>query len=416
LKEIVEDLQRPQSMNRLLQGDVGAGKTIVALLAALVTMENGLQVAFMAPTEILAEQHFFNLHRLLQHSRFRSELLSGSLGAAARRTVLEGLATGEIDLVVGTHALVQEDVAFKALGLAIVDEQHRFGVVQRATLKAKGLMPDVLVMTATPIPRTLALTTYGDLDVSVIRDLPPGRRPVKTIVKPESEREQVYALMRQQLDEGRQVYVVYPLIEESDKVDLRAATKMKDHLEQDVFPAYRVALLHGRMKADAKDRVMRAFVAGELHILVATTVIEVGVDVPNASVMVVEHAERFGLSQLHQLRGRVGRDAHQSFCVLIHQQSLSDLAHERLQAMAEVADGFVLAERDLALRGPGDFFGVRQSGVPTLRVGDLLRDHALMEEARREAAAWLDEVGPSAAVIDWARHNWAARFGLMSVG
>jgi ATP-dependent DNA helicase RecG len=416
LKEIVEDLQRPQSMNRLLQGDVGAGKTIVALLAALVTMENGLQVAFMAPTEILAEQHFFNLHRLLQHSRFRSELLSGSLGAAARRSVLEGLATGEIDLVVGTHALVQEDVAFKALGLAIVDEQHRFGVVQRATLKAKGLMPDVLVMTATPIPRTLALTTYGDLDVSVIRDLPPGRRPVKTIVKPESEREQVYALMRQQLDEGRQVYVVYPLIEESDKVDLRAATKMKDHLEQDVFPAYRVALLHGRMKADAKDRVMRAFVAGDLQILVSTTVIEVGVDVPNASVMVVEHAERFGLSQLHQLRGRVGRDAHQSFCVLIHQQSLSDLAHERLQAMAEVADGFVLAERDLALRGPGDFFGVRQSGVPTLRVGDLLRDHALMEEARHEAAAWLDEVGPSAAVIDWARHNWAARFGLMSVG
>jgi ATP-dependent DNA helicase RecG len=416
LKEIVEDLQRPQAMNRLLQGDVGAGKTIVALLAALVTMENGLQVAFMAPTEILAEQHFFNLHRLLEHSRFRCELLSGSLAATPRRTVLEGLATGAIDLVVGTHALVQEGVAFKALGLAIVDEQHRFGVVQRATLKAKGLMPDVLVMTATPIPRTLALTTYGDLDVSVIRDLPPGRRPVKTIVRPESEREYVYALMRQQLEQGRQVYVVYPLIEESDKVDLRAATKMKDHLEQDVFSAYRVALLHGRMKADAKDRVMRAFVAGELQILVATTVIEVGVDVPNASVMVVEHAERFGLSQLHQLRGRVGRDAHQSFCVLIHQQSLSDLARQRLQAMAEVADGFVLAERDLALRGPGDFFGVRQSGVPTLRVGDLLRDHTLMEEARREAVAWLDEVGPSAAVVDWARHNWAARFGLMSVG
>jgi ATP-dependent DNA helicase RecG len=416
LKEIVDDLQRPRAMNRLLQGDVGAGKTIVALLAALVTMENGLQVAFMAPTEILAEQHFFNLRRLLGSSRFRVELLSGSVTAAERRAVVEGLASGKVDLVVGTHALVQEDIAFKALGLAIVDEQHRFGVVQRATLKAKGLMPDVLVMTATPIPRTLALTTYGDLDVSLIRDMPPGRRPVRTLVRPESDREQVYELMRQQLEHGRQAYVVYPLIEESDKVDLRAATEMKDHLEQDVFPAYRVALLHGRMKADAKERVMRAFVAGELQILVSTTVIEVGVDVPNASVMVVEHAERFGLSQLHQLRGRVGRDAHQSFCMLIHQEPLSDLAGERLKAMAQVADGFVLAERDLALRGPGDFFGTRQSGVPTLRVGDLVRDHALMEDARREASAWLDEVGPSAALADWARRNWAARFGLMSVG
>ena len=416
LKEIVEDLQRPQAMNRLLQGDVGAGKTIVALLAALVTMENGLQVAFMAPTEILAEQHLFNLRRLLEPSRFRTELLSGSLAAAPRRAALEGLASGEINLVVGTHALVQEDVAFKALGLAIIDEQHRFGVVQRATLKSKGLMPDVLVMTATPIPRTLALTTYGDLDVSVIRDMPPGRRPVKTLVSAELEREHVYEVMRQQLEQGRQAYVVYPLVEESDKVDLRAATEMKDHLEQDIFPAYRVALLHGRMKADAKDRVMRAFVAGEIQILVSTTVIEVGVDVPNASVMVVEHAERFGLSQLHQLRGRVGRDAHQSFCLLIHQEALSELARERLQAMAEVTDGFVLAERDLALRGPGDFFGTRQSGMPTLRVGDLLRDHMLMEEARREASTWLEEVGPSAALADWARHNWAARLGLMSVG
>jgi ATP-dependent DNA helicase RecG len=416
LKEIVEDLQRPQPMNRLLQGDVGAGKTIVALLAALVTMENGLQVAFMAPTEILAEQHFYNLRRLLESSRFKIEHLSGSRPAASRRTVLERLSSGDIDLVVGTHALVQEEVAFKKLGLAIVDEQHRFGVVQRATLKTKGLMPDVLVMTATPIPRTLALTTYGDLDVSVIRDMPPGRRPVKTLVRPESERNHAYALMRQQLEQGRQVYVVYPLIEESDKVDLRAATEMKDHLEHDIFPAYRVALLHGRMKADAKDRVMQSFVAGDLQILVSTTVIEVGVDVPNASVMVVEHAERFGLSQLHQLRGRVGRDAHQSYCVLVHQEALSELARERLQAMADVADGFVLAERDLALRGPGDFFGTRQSGVPTLRVGDLLRDHALMEDARREAIAWLDEVGPSAALADWARRNWAARFGLMSVG
>jgi ATP-dependent DNA helicase RecG len=416
LKEIVEDLQRPQAMNRLLQGDVGAGKTIVALLAALVTMENGLQVAFMAPTEILAEQHFFNLRRLLEPSRFRVALLSGALAAASRRELLEGLATGHIDLVVGTHALVQEDVTFKALGLAIVDEQHRFGVIQRATLRAKGLMPDVLVMTATPIPRTLALTTYGDLDVSVIRDLPPGRRPVTTMLKPESEREAAYAIIREQLDQGRQAYVVYPLIDESEKVDLRAATAMADHLAQDVFPAYRVALLHGRMKPEAKERVMRAFAAHESDILVSTTVIEVGVDVPNASVMVVEHAERFGLSQLHQLRGRVGRDAHQSFCLLIHQEGLSELARERLNAMAQVNDGFVLAERDLALRGPGDFFGTRQSGMPTLRVGDLLRDHALMEEARREAVASLDEAGSAAALTDWVRRSWATRFGLMGVG
>jgi ATP-dependent DNA helicase RecG len=406
LKEIVDDLQRPQPMNRLLQGDVGAGKTIVALLAALVTMENGLQVAFMAPTEILAEQHFLTLRRLL----------TGSQAASARREVLDDLAAGRLDLVVGTHALVQGDVAFHALGLAIIDEQHRFGVIQRATLRAKGLMPDVLVMTATPIPRTLALTTYGDLDVSIIPDAPPGRQPIKTLVKPESQREEVYETVRRQLEVGRQAYVVYPLIEESDKIDLKAATEMADHLAQEIFPAYRLALLHGRMKADAKERVMRAFTAGELDILVSTTVIEVGVDVPNASVMVVEHAERFGLSQLHQLRGRVGRDKHQSCCALIYQEPLSDQARERLKAMADTTDGFVLAERDLALRGPGDFFGTRQSGVPTLRVGDLLRDHALMEQARREAGAWLDRVGPSATLADWARRAWSTRFGLMEVG
>ena len=416
LKEIVDDLQRPQPMNRLLQGDVGAGKTIVALLAALVTMENGLQVAFMAPTEILAEQHFLTLRRLLEPSRFTVALMTGSLASSSRREVLAGLTGGRVDLVVGTHALVQEAVAFHALGLVIIDEQHRFGVIQRATLRAKGLMPDVLVMTATPIPRTLALTTYGDLDMSVIPDAPPGRQPVKTIVKGESQREGLYQMVRRQLDAGRQAYVVYPLIEESDKIDLKAATEMADHLAQAVFPAYRVALLHGRMKADAKDRIMRAFAAGELDILVSTTVIEVGVDVPNASVMVIEHAERFGLSQLHQLRGRVGRDRHQSYCALMYQEPLSDLARDRLKAMADTTDGFVLAERDLALRGPGDFFGTRQSGIPTLRVGDLLRDHALMEQARREASAWLDHAGSSAALLDWARRAWATRFGLMGVG
>ena len=312
LKEIVEDMQRPTPMNRLLQGDVGAGKTIVALLSALVAMENGLQVAFMAPTEILAEQHFLSLRKLLEKSRFRVELITGAISGLRRRDLLARLAAGDIHLIVGTHALVQGTVNFQSLGLAIIDEQHRFGVVQRATLRAKGLMPDVLVMTATPIPRTLALTVYGDLDVSVIRDMPPGRRAILTTVKPESRREDIYEAVRAQLEEGRQAYVVYPLIEESEKVDLRAATEMADHLQQEVFPAFRVALLHGRMKQDAKDRVMRAFAAGEIHVLVSTTVIEVGIDVPNATVMVIEHAERFGLSQLHQLRGRVGRGSHQS--------------------------------------------------------------------------------------------------------
>ena len=415
LKEIVDDLQRPHPMNRLLQGDVGSGKTIVAVLAALVAMENGLQVAFMAPTEILAEQHFANLAALLGSSRFTCALVTGSQGAA-RREVLARVAEGRVDLVVGTHALVQEQVVFKSLGLVIIDEQHRFGVVQRATLRAKGLLPDVLVMTATPIPRTLALTTYGDLDVSVIRDMPPGRRAIETVVKSASQRDEAYALVGRELAGGRQAYVVYPLVEESDKIDLKAATEMADHLAQNVFPAYRIALVHGRMKGDAKDRVMRAFAAGELDVLVSTTVIEVGVDVPNAAVMVVEHAERFGLSQLHQLRGRVGRGPHQSYCVLLCQHPLSDAARARIRAMAETADGFVLAERDLAIRGPGDFFGTRQSGMPTLRIGDLLRDHGLMEDARREAVAWLDAEGAEGALQEWAGRSWAARFGLMGVG
>src|SRR2546425_5655967 len=284
LKEIVEDMQRTQPMNRLLQGDVGAGKTIVALLAALVAMENGLQVAFMAPTEILAEQHFVNIVQLLQASRFRVALLTGSTATVARREQLAQVESGAIQLVVGTHALVQGDVRFKQLGLAIIDEQHRFGVLQRATLRSKGLHPDVLVMTATPIPRTLALTVYGDLDVSIIRDMPPGRLPITTVAKPESRRDDVYTFVRTQLDAGRQAYVIYPLVEESLKVDLKAATEMADHLATEVFPAYRVGLLHGRMKSDGKDRVMKAFAAGDLQILVSTTVVEVGVDVANAIV------------------------------------------------------------------------------------------------------------------------------------
>jgi ATP-dependent DNA helicase RecG len=406
LKEIVEDMQRPTPMNRLLQGDVGAGKTIVALLAALVAMENGLQVAFMAPTEILAEQHFLGLRKLLEKSRFRIELLTGATAGLRRRDLLARLAAGDIHMTVGTHALVQGTVNFHALGLAIIDEQHRFGVVQRATLRAKGLMPDVLVMTATPIPRTLALTVYGDLDVSVIRDMPPGRRPILTTVRPESRREDVYEEVRRQLEEGRQAYVVYPLIEESEKVDLRAATEMADDLQQEVFPAYRVALLHGRMKQDAKDRVMRAFAGGDIHVLVSTTVIEVGIDVPNATVMVIEHAERFGLSQLHQLRGRVGRSSHQSYCVFLYQYPISKQGRERLKALADTTDGFEIAERDLQLRGPGDFFGTRH----------LLRDHSLMENARDEALRFLDDGAMKTSMVEHLKAAWPSRFGLMDIG
>jgi ATP-dependent DNA helicase RecG len=370
----------------------------------------------MAPTEILAEQHFANISRLLQRSRFKVTLLTGATTAAVRRRQLAEVQSGVVQLVVGTHALVEGAVRFKQLGLVVIDEQHRFGVVQRATLREKALHPDVLVMTATPIPRTLALTLYGDLDVSVIRDLPPGRLPVKTIAKPESRREELYAFVKQQLEAGRQAYVVYPLVEESTKIDLKAATEMADHLSQEIFPEFRVGLLHGRMKADGKDRVMNAFATGALEVLVSTTVVEVGMDVPNASVMVVEHAERFGLSQLHQLRGRVGRDRHQSFCCLLYQSPLSEEARERLKAMTETTDGFEIAERDLLLRGPGDFFGTRQAGLPTFRLIDLVRDRELLEVAQREAAQCLDQVAPTPDATRKLIENWGSRFRLIEVG
>jgi ATP-dependent DNA helicase RecG len=416
LLDIVTDMQRIEPMNRLLQGDVGAGKTIVAMIAAVVAMENGFQVAFMAPTEILADQHFITIRRLLDQSRYRVASLTGSTTAAKRREVLAELASGAINFVVGTHALAEQAVEFHELGFVIIDEQHRFGVLQRATLRGKGANPDVLVMTATPIPRTLALTAYGDLDVSTIRELPPGRQPITTLAKPESRRDDVYRLARRALEQGRQVYVIYPLVEESEKVDLRAATKMADHLQAEVFPEYVVALLHGRLKPDEKDRVMSNFARGDVQVLVSTTVVEVGIDVPNATVMIVEHAERFGLSQLHQLRGRIGRGEHESTCVLLYQHPVSDAGRARLDALVETTDGFVIAERDLALRGPGDFFGTRQSGLPTLRVGDLLRDHTLMEDARRDAVAWLDREGTARPLVDYLSANWAARFGLVDVG
>ena len=416
VREIVEDMQLAKPMHRLLQGDVGAGKTIVALLAAIVAMENGLQVAFMAPTEILAAQHYANIAKLLAQSRFRVDLLTGSTPGLHKHTLLAHIERGTTNLIVGTHALVQEKVKFHKLGLVVIDEQHRFGVVQRAALREKGLRPDVLLMTATPIPRTLALTDYSELDVSKISDLPPGRKPVRTWVKPESRRDEIYQAIREQLDAGRQAYVIYPLVEESEKIDLKSATEMADHLQTDIFPGYRVALLHGRMKQDAKDRVMHAFASGQVHILVSTTVVEVGVDVPNASIMVVEHAERFGLSQLHQLRGRVGRGQWESHCILLYQSPWTDDARERLKAMSSTNDGFAIAEKDLELRGPGDFFGTRQSGLPKLRTGDLVRDRDVMETAHREARRIVDEGGLTPELMAFVQQRWQEQFGLIEVG
>jgi len=415
LREIVADQQRPWPMQRLLQGDVGAGKTIVALLAAVVAIEGGGQVALMAPTEILAEQHMRSIMRMLDGTRYRVALLSGRVGAAARKTLLPAIARGEVDLVIGTHALVQDQVSFRALTLVVIDEQHRFGVMQRGELAAKGMHPDVLMMTATPIPRTLALTACGDMEVSVIRGLPPGRQPIRTLVKPDARRDEVYRMLRDALTEGRQAYVVYPLVEESEKVDLRAATAMYEELAQVCAP-FRAALLHGRMKGDEKDAVMRAFSSGEVQLLVSTSVVEVGVDVPNATLMVVEHAERFGLSQLHQLRGRVGRGEHASTCVLVYQSPWSPDAQQRLTAMASTQDGFVLAERDLQIRGPGDFFGTRQSGLPQLRAGDLSRDADLLELAHTEARVRIEAGHLGPAIEQYVLQVWDRQFGLIAVG
>ena len=422
LREIAADMQSPHPMNRLLQGDVGSGKTIVALLAMVIALENGYQAAFMAPTEILAEQHYLNFKRLLARLPYTVELLSATaLGPRRKRTgTLERLASGECRIAVGTHALIQEEVAFARLGLAVVDEQHRFGVLQREDLMRKGYDVDVLVMTATPIPRTLALTAYGDLDVSVLDALPPGRTPIHTVHRPGSERRSVVDLVRREVEAGRQAYVVYPLVAESDKLeDVRAATQSAAEWQQ-ALPQVRVGLLHGRLKGPEKEQVMAAFAAGEIQVLVATTVVEVGVDVPNATVMVIEHAERFGLAQLHQLRGRVGRGAHRSTCVLLAQGRLSDEARARLEVMARTGDGFVIAETDLELRGPGDVFGTRQWGLPQFRAADLLRDRELMETARTEAFRWADEAarrGETESLREALQAGgWERRFGLARVG
>ncbi len=383
LREIVADMTSPHRMHRLLQGDVGSGKTIVALFAAMVALENDWQAALMAPTELLAEQHLRTFTTLLRPLGITPALLTGRMGAAERRAVATRLASFEPLLVVGTHALVQDATSFGKLGLVIVDEQHRFGVEQRKALQAKGATPDVLLMSATPIPRSLALTIYGDLDVSLLDEKPPGRVPIVTTMRPESGRDRVMAFINTQLDAGRQAYIVYPVIEESERTDLRAATQMADELRAGPFASRRVGLLHGRLKSDEKDSVMRAFLARELDVLVATTVIEVGIDVPNASVMLIEHPERFGLSQLHQLRGRVGRGAADSYCILLG--DVSPDSAERLSVFVSTEDGFEIARADMRLRGMGDLFGERQSGLPSFRVADPLRDEALIPVARAAA-------------------------------
>jgi len=385
LSEIKEDMMAPFPMHRLVQGDVGSGKTLVALLAALVAVENGYQVAIMAPTEILAEQHYLNIHGWCESLEVSVLLLTASHKGKEREELLERVRNGAAAIVIGTHAVIQEKVEFHRLGLGIIDEQHRFGVLQRGILKKKGEFPDILVMTATPIPRTLAMTVFGDLSLSVIDELPPGRTPVLTRVYAESRRHQVYGLIRDEIGKGRQAFIIYPLVEESEKSELKAAVQMAEELQTAAFPEMKVGLLHGKLKPEEKEAVMASFKAGEIHLLVATTVIEVGIDVPNATVMVIEHAERFGLSQLHQLRGRVGRSSHQSHCILVASDRLSDDGVKRLRVMEATTDGFRIAEADLEIRGPGDFLGTRQAGLPDFRVASILRDGRILEEARREA-------------------------------
>lgn len=459
LKEIASDMEKPFPMRRLLQGDVGSGKTIVAFEAAIIAMENGYQVALMAPTEILAQQHYFSARRILENAGYRIVLLTGSVEQDRKREIRRHIAQGNAQLVIGTHALIEQKVEFGKLGLVIVDEQHRFGVMQRFKLMKKSAdegpgnghsgkpaaagtnhvgtaapsrpterssaalgEPDVLVMTATPIPRTLALTLYGDLDVSVLDEMPPGRTPIVTRRISDDRADEVWQFVGKQVAAGHQAYVVYPVIEENEETELKAALKMHKELSKKIFPNLRVELLHGRLHPDQKEDVMRRFQKGEVDILVSTTVIEVGVDVANATVMVIEHAERFGLAQLHQLRGRIGRGAAKSFCILMTGGKISEDGERRLDAMVRTTDGFQIAELDLELRGPGEFFGTRQAGMPSFQVANLIRDRQLLEAAKREASAVL--AGPNQEVskeeIDRAlrhmRTHWQKTYGLVEVG
>jgi len=454
LKEIASDMEKPSPMRRLLQGDVGSGKTIVAFEAAIIAIENGYQVALMAPTEILAQQHYFSARQILENAGYRIVLLTGSLEQDRKQKVRRHIAQGNAHLVIGTHALIEEKVEFAKLGLVIVDEQHRFGVMQRLKLMKKSgdtdannrtslestggdarphpsggdalpytaAEPDVLVMTATPIPRSLALTIYGDLDLSALDEMPPGRTPVVTRRVSDERSAEVWEFVRKQVVAGHQAYVVYPVIEESEESELKAAIKMYKEMSKHIFPDLRVGLLHGRLDPDEKENVMKLFQKGEISVLVSTTVIEVGVDVSNATIMVVEHAERFGLSQLHQLRGRIGRGAAKSYCILMTGGKISEEGQRRLDAMARTNDGFQIAELDLELRGPGEFFGTRQAGMPSFQVANLIRDRQILEAAKREAASML--AGPNCEIsqqeinraLRHMRTRWQHTYGLVEVG
>ncbi len=418
ITEIAADMKQPRPMNRLLQGDVGSGKTIVAAEAATIAIENGYQVAVLAPTEILAQQHGIYFKQILSKLGYVTVMLTGSSSCREKAQLKKLINEGAAHVAVGTHALIEKDVEFAKLGLAIIDEQHRFGVLQRLGLVQKGMHPDVLVMTATPIPRTLAMTLYGDLDVSVIDQLPPGRKPIVTKHVTADQLEQVYSFIKKHVDEGRQAYVVYPVIEESETAAMKAAQAGYELLSREVFPNVQVGLLHGRLGSEEKEAVMHRFKEGATKILVTTTVIEVGVDVPNANIMLIEQAERFGLAQLHQLRGRVGRGAAQSYCVLATEK-VNDAARERIRTMVESTDGFYISEMDLKLRGPGEFFGTKQSGLPSLRVANILRDQEILEIARREAVDFIAK--PPAeedlrAAVAYIRDHWQRRYGLVTVG
>ncbi|MHB8828059.1 MAG: ATP-dependent DNA helicase RecG [Syntrophales bacterium] len=421
IREIRRDMASPSPMNRLLQGDVGSGKTIVATAAAVIACANGYQAAIMAPTEILAEQHFRNMSKLLDGLGIACELLTGNMTTSRKAEVLMKIENGQSGIVVGTHALIQGKVVFNKLGLAVIDEQHRFGVVQRAALRKKGQIPDVLVMTATPIPRTLAMTVYGDLDVSVIDEMPPGKQPTLTKVFSESQRARVYETIRREVEKGKQVFIVYPLVEASETLDLKDAVCMEKHLRDEVFPDISVGLVHGRMKINEKEQVMSDFSQMKIMILVATTVIEVGIDIPAASLMVIEHAERFGLSQLHQLRGRVGRGGTPAYCILLAQKPLSADARKRLRIMEETNDGFRVAEEDLAIRGPGEFMGTRQSGLPDFRIANIARDGRILAEAKEDAFSVVDG-DPHLTEMKHAElketlfSRWEGRFSLAKTG
>lgn len=418
--EIRGDMRSEKPMNRLLQGDVGSGKTAVAVYALLAAIANGLQTALMAPTEILAEQHYQTLLRYLSHARVKMLLLTGGSPTALRKENIGKITRGEIDLVVGTHALIMKDVKFKRLGLVVVDEQHKFGVMQRANLRLKGCMPDVLVMTATPIPRTLSLTIFGDLDISILDEMPPGRTPIETQCISEKYLPEAYEFIRNELNQGRQAFVIYPLVKESEKLDLKSATEGAKKLQDIVFPEFKVGLLHGQMKQQEKDKIMKDFRERRYDILVSTIVIEVGIDVPNATVMIIEHAERFGLAQLHQLRGRIGRGAHKSYCLLFGSPKTPE-ARKRLQIMMQTNDGFRIAEEDLKIRGPGEFFGTRQHGLPELKIGDLIGDYPLLKLARDNAFSIVQddarlEQGKNKFIREMVVERFKGRLNLISIG